>query len=168
MGNEVVPMGIGWHPYFAIPSGDRTQVRLQIPARSRGLVNNYDDVLPTGEKVPVAGTPYDFSSAEGRTLDKLFMDDTFIDLQKDASGATVATISDPAARYGVRITASVPEINAIQVYAPVDQKFVVLEPQFNFAEPFSGIWKGAETGMKMLMPGQSTTYTVKLELLQPI
>jgi len=95
------------------------------------------------------------------------MDDTFLDLDKDASGATVATIIDPAAKYGIRITASVPEIHAIQVYAPVDKAFVVLEPQFNYAEPYSKIWGGADTGMQVLRPGQTATYTVKLELFVP-
>ena len=167
VGQEVVPMGIGWHPYFSLPSGDRSQARVHLPARSRGIVNNYDDVLPTGGKVPVTGTPYDFSSSSGAALGKLFMDDTFIDLDKDSAGATVATISDPAAKYGIRITATVPEIHAIQVYAPIDKQFVVLEPQFNFAEPFSKIWGGADTGMQMLKPGQSTSYTVRLELFVP-
>ena len=32
VGDEPEPMGIGWHPYFAIPSGDRTQARLHVPA----------------------------------------------------------------------------------------------------------------------------------------
>jgi aldose 1-epimerase len=166
-GQGNVPMGIGWHPYFALPSGDRTQARLHVPARSRGIVNNYDDVLPTGGKVPVANTPYDFTANAGAALRQLFMDDTFLDLNKDASGATVATITDPAAKYGIRITASVPEIHAIQVYAPVDKAFIVLEPQFNYAEPYSKIWGGADTGMQLLKPGQTATYTVKLELFVP-
>ncbi|MDQ6678090.1 MAG: aldose 1-epimerase [Acidobacteriota bacterium] len=167
VGQEPVPVGIGWHPYFALPSRDRTQARLHLPARSRGLVNNYDDVLPTGGKVPVAGTPYDFSAQGGAPLDKLFMDDTFIDLQKDSSGAVVAEIVDPAAKYGIRITAPAPQIHAVQVYAPVDKEFVVLEPQFNYAEPFSKIWGGTETGMQILQPGQTATYVVKLELFVP-
>jgi len=167
VGQEPVPVGIGWHPYFALPSGDRTQARLHVPARSRGLVNNYDDVLPTGAKVPVAGTPYDFSATGGAPLGKLFMDDTFIDLQKDTAGATVAETADPAAKYGVRITASAPQIHAIQVYAPLDKQFVVLEPQFNYAEPFSRIWGETDTGMQILQPGQTATYVVKLELFVP-
>lgn len=167
VGQESLPMGIGWHPYFAIPSGDRTQARLHLPARSRGIVNNYDDVLPTGGKVPISSTPYDFSSPSGAPLGKLFMDDTFIDLDKDSSGATVSTISDPAAKYGIRITAFVPEIHAIQVYAPVDKQFIVLEPQFNYAEPFSKMWGGTDTGMQILRPGQTATYQVKLELFVP-
>ena len=32
VGDKSEPMSIGWHPYFTIPSGDRTQARLHIPA----------------------------------------------------------------------------------------------------------------------------------------
>ena len=32
VGSEAEPIAIGWHPYFALPSGDRTQVRIHIPA----------------------------------------------------------------------------------------------------------------------------------------
>src|SRR5262252_10098130 len=68
VGHEPLPVGIGWHPYFAIPSGDRGQARLHIPAVRRACVTNYDDVFPTGEIVEVARTRYDFTSADGRPL----------------------------------------------------------------------------------------------------
>ena len=61
-------MGIGWHPYFAFPSGDRQQVRLHVPAKGRTLVDNYDNVFPTGKTVRLSGTPYDFGIARGAPL----------------------------------------------------------------------------------------------------
>ncbi len=36
VGQENLPLGIGWHPYFAFPSGDRQQARLHIPRDSPG------------------------------------------------------------------------------------------------------------------------------------
>lgn len=131
VGEERLPMGIGWHPYFTIPSGRREQVRLHLPARQRVIVNDYDEVLPTGEVVAVAGTPYDFSLPGGRSLGDRFLDDCFVDLQRSAAGEAVAEIVDPAASYGLRVVAASPHIKAIQVYAPPDKGFVVLEPQFN-------------------------------------
>ena len=71
-GRGFLPMGIGWHPYFALPSGRREQARVHLPARMRALVNNYDDVIPTGEVVPVAGTPYDFTRLTGAARLPLF------------------------------------------------------------------------------------------------
>ena len=167
VGEEDLPMGIGWHPYFSFPSGNREQVRVRIPAKERALVNNYDDVFPTGKVVPVAGTKYDFSAPGGAPLDKLFLDDCWLNVQKDAQGRSVAEIIDPAAKYGIRITSISPEINAFQAYAPVDKQFIAFEPQFNLADPYSPIWKGQKTGMAVIKPGQSVTYSVELELFVP-
>lgn len=125
VGNEELPMGIGWHPYFALPSGNRAQARLHLPATERTLVNNYDDVFPTGKMVPVKDTPYDFTAAGGAALNQLFLDDCFLNLQKSADGSAVAEIIDPAAKYGIRITAVSPQVSAFQVYAPPDRQIVV-------------------------------------------
>ena len=48
-------MAIAWHPYFNLPSGDRTQARVQIPGSTVAEVDNYDNVFPTGKLLPVAG-----------------------------------------------------------------------------------------------------------------
>jgi len=167
-GNEPLPMGIGWHPYFVLPSGNRKQAKLAIPAGERAMVDNYDNVFPTGKLVPVKNTPYDFSVSGGAPLGDLFLDDCFVKLRKNAEGQSVAEIIDPEAKYGIRIRSLSPEISAIQVYAPVDKSFVALEPQFNRADPFSPVW-GAKgnTGMVTLQPGQTVTYSVRLELFVP-
>jgi aldose 1-epimerase len=165
-GAEILPMGIGWHPYFILPSGRREQARLRLPARRRTLVNDYDEVLPTGEIVEVAGTPYDFSPSGlpgGRPLGELALDDCFVDLD-----GSVAEVIDPLASYGLRITAASPAIRAFQVYAPPDQAFVAVEPQFNWADPFGARWgPDVDTGMVKLAPGESAVYAVRLELFVP-
>lgn len=166
-GKEDLPIGIGWHPYFSFLSGQREQGRLRIPASQRAEINNLDDVFPTGKLIPVKGTEYDFSGPTGGPLGKLFLDDCFMELQKSADGSVVTEIIDPAARYGLRIKGISPEISAFQVYAPPDKQFVAFEPQFNWADPYSPIWKGKNTGMKVLKPGESVTYSVQLELFVP-
>ena len=166
-GTENLPVGFAWHPYFNLPSGDRTQARLHIPAKTRALVNNYDDVFPTGKAVPIAGTPYDFSAPGGAALNKLFMDDCFLDPIKDSEGRLVSEIIDPAAKYGVRIKAVSPGVSAVQVYAPPDKPFVVFEPQTNYADPYNPAWKNRNTGMKVLKPGESVSYTIEVELFVP-
>ncbi|HJX28103.1 MAG TPA: aldose 1-epimerase [Thermoanaerobaculia bacterium] len=168
-GSELLPMGIGWHPYFALPSGRREQARLRIPARRRVLVNEYDEVLPTGELEPVAGTPYDFSpSGGGRALGSLYLDDCFVDLDLSERGEVVAEIIDPEGSYGMRIASASPPVQAIQVYAPPDRDFVALEPQLNWADPFGPQWgPDVDTGMVMLEPRESVTWSVRLELFIP-
>jgi aldose 1-epimerase len=166
VGTEPEPLGIGWHPYFAIPSGDRKQARLHIPAADLAEVNNYDDVFPTGRLVPVAGTKYDFTSPRGVALGGLFLDDNFSRLTRTA-GDVVVNLTDPAANYGLHIEGLSKEIRTIQVYAPPDKPFAAIEEQFNFADPFSPIWKGMNTGMVTLLPGQSVNWTIRLVLFTP-
>lgn len=167
VGGEPLPMGIGWHPYFNLPSGRREQARLRIPARSRLPVNDYDEVLPTGEIVPVEGTIYDFSRPGGRALGDLYLDDCFVDLERPAEGT--AEIVDPEASYGLRIVGTSPAIKAIQVYAPPDRSFVALEPQLNRADPFGSTWgPDVDTGMVILQPGEEVVYGVRLELFSPV
>lgn len=164
-GDSLLPVGIGWHPYFSIPSENREKARLHVPARKRVLVNNYDDVFPTGQVQTVEGTPYDFTAPDGAALGRHYFDDSFVDLQKTAEGYTQTELFDPEAHYGVRLTAIPPQVQALQVYCPLDQPFVAIEPQFNWTDPFSPIWsKDVNTGMVILQPGQEVTWAVRLEL----
>jgi aldose 1-epimerase len=67
---------------------------------------------------------------------------------------------------GLRVAARAPPVRAIQVYAPPDQPFVVIEPQFNLADPFGP--QGpmtTDTGMQRLPPGASTAYEARLSVL---
>ena len=168
VGDAPEPMSIGWHPYFAIPSGDRTQVRLHIPAAQMAVVNNYDDVFPTGKLKPVKGTKYDFNAPGGRLLDGDFLDDNFSKLSRTDGGVDVQLI-DPKANYGMHVIGESPEIKTVQVYAPTDagKNFTAIEEQFNFADPFGKEWHSMNTGMVTLKPGASVTWQVKLELFTP-
>lgn len=169
VGDEKLPMAISFHPYLRLPSQNRVQVRLHVPALERVIVNNYDDVFPTGKIVPVKGTPYNFTAPQGAPLGpKLYLDDCFTDLQRDRAGNVVIRLIDPAAKYGLRLTALSPQVHAVQVYDPPDKQFVVIEPQFNLADPFNKkIWGNRNTGMDWLAPGQSVTWHVRLQMFVP-
>jgi aldose 1-epimerase len=166
VGKEAEPIGIGWHPYFAIPSGNRSQARLHIPASQLAEVNNYDDVFPTGKFIPVAGTKYDFTAPRGRPLNDIFLDDNFSTLHR-TNGKVVVNLIDPAADYGIHIEGLSDKIRTIQVYAPPDQAFAAIEEQFNFADPFSSLWNRMDTGMATLQPNHSVTWKVRLVLFTP-
>lgn len=159
-GEGPLPMGIGWHPWFTLPSGDRRQARLRAPAKARTEVNNYDEVLPTGKVVSLSGGAYDF--AQGRALGDLYLDDCFVHLTGDA-----AEIVDPAGKLGLRVSSVAPPVTAFQIYAPPDRNLVVVEPQYNWADPFSAIWSGQDTGMALLRPGERTTYRAGVEVFTP-
>ena len=166
VGNEAEPIAIGWHPYFNLPSGDRTQVKIEIPGSQLALVDNYDNVFPTGKLKPVDGTQYDLRAAGGVALQKNFYDDNWSHLTWKNGVVTVKVI-DPAAKYGVAIEGVSPEIKTIQMYAPPAMQFVAIEDQFNFADPFSKVWNGMNTGMVTLKPGTSTKWHVRLKVFVP-
>ena len=166
-GHQPLPMGIGWHPYFLLPGGDRQRVRLHLPSNTRAVMNNYDDSFTTGQRVPVKGTPYDFAVPAGRPLDNQYLDDNFSNLLYDAQGHTQSDLIDPAANYGLRLITLSPHIRSIQVYAPPQKNFVALEPQFNLPDPYNRNWGDTDTGMVLLPPGQSVSWRVRLKLFTP-
>lgn len=168
VGVESLPIGIGAHPYFVFPSGNRQQATLHLPAAKYAPVNNYDDVFPTGELASVTDTPLDFTAHGGRPLFDLYLDNSFTQLQRDTDGNATVTIRDPATHYGLRVVAASPTIEVIQVYAPPDKAFIAIEPQFNLANPYGAEWGETDTGMVILQPGESTLWHMRLELFKPL
>jgi galactose mutarotase-like enzyme len=166
VGGDSEPISIAWHPYFNLPSGDRTQARVHVPASTVAEVDNYDNVFPTGKILPVAGTRYDLRAPGGKALGTDFIDDNWSHIDWKAGVATVEVI-DPAAHYGVKIEGLSPEIKAIQVYAPPTKQFVAVEHQYNFGDPFGKEWGATDTGMVTLKPGESTKWHVRLRVFVP-
>jgi len=166
VGGEPEPMAIAWHPYFNLPSGDRTQARVEIPASTMAEVDGYDNVFPTGKVLPVEGTKFDLRAAGGTALAANFYDDNWNHLTWKDGAATVRVI-DPAAHYGIAIEGLSPQIKAIQMYAPPAKQFVAIEHQYNFGDPFGKEWGKTDTGMVTLKPGESTKWHVRLKLFVP-
>jgi aldose 1-epimerase len=167
VGSRPLPMGIGWHPYFVLPGGDRQQGRLHLPSETRAIMNNYDDTFTTGKRMAVKATPYDFSAPGGVALGTQYLDDSYSNLIYGANRSTVTELIDPAAKYGLRLVTLSPQIKSIQVYAPTDKNFVAIEPQFNLPDPYSSNWGSVDTSMVLLEPGQSVSWQVRLELFTP-
>jgi len=166
VGNEDEPMAIGWHPYMNLPSGDRSQARVRIPADKLAEIDGYDNVFPTGKLLPVEGTRFDLRAAGGVPLGTNFFDDNWSHIDWQGHAATVQ-VTDPAAHYGVDIVGVSPEIKTLQMYAPPTKQFVAIEHQFNFADPFGKEWGSMDTGMVTLKPGQSTKWHVRLHVFVP-
>ena len=163
VGKELEPMAIGWHPYFAIPSGDRAQARLHVPAAMMAVAN---DSIPTGQLKPVKGTVYDYLSPSGVPLDDHGLDTNFSHFKR-TDGAIDVKVIDPKSNYGILVEGLSPEIRTVQVYSPPGRSFVAVEDQFNYVDPFGKQWKGMDTGMVTLRPGQSVTWKVRLALFTP-
>ncbi|NNN08769.1 MAG: aldose 1-epimerase family protein [Acidimicrobiaceae bacterium] len=85
-----VPFSLGYHPYFAVTTGNIDGSWLTIPARSYVAIDSR--MLPTGEIVPVEGSELDFR--EPRLVDGVALDVTYGDLERDESGMFRATLRD--------------------------------------------------------------------------
>jgi galactose mutarotase-like enzyme len=164
-GNQAEPIGIGWHPRFAIPSKDRGQATLRLPSGLRAEVDRSTG-RPSGRLLPVEGTRYDFTAENGVPLGTVNLDDGFVHLKPTlVDNGPVVELRDPKSDYGLRITMLSPTIKAIHVYARADEPFVVIDPQFNHDDPFGHEWAQEEdTGMVVLQPGQTAQWKVRLEI----
>jgi aldose 1-epimerase len=165
-GNTVEPIGIGWHPRFAILNGHRGQMMLRLPQGLRVEVKDRRTGQLSGRLLPVEGTEYDFTGHIGAQLGALNLDDSFVHLKTGLmEDGPVAELRDPENDYGLRITAMTSTIRAIRVYAPLDGSFISIQPQFNYDDPFGREWgKDEDTGMVALQPGQSTQWRIRLEI----
>jgi aldose 1-epimerase len=165
-GNAAEPIGLGWHPRFAVLDGHRGQMMLKLPKALRAEVKDRRSGQLSGRLLPVDGTEYDFTGPNGAKLGALNLDDSFVQLKRALmEDGPVAELRDPENDYGLRITAMTPTINAMRVYAPLDGSFVAIDPQFNYDDPFGHEWpKGTDTGMVVLQPGESTQWMIRLEI----
>jgi aldose 1-epimerase len=165
-GNTAQPIGIGWHPRFAVLNGNRGQMMLRLPQGQRVEVKDRRTGQLSGRLLPVDGTEYDFTARNGARLGALNLDDTFVHLRTGLlETGPVAELRDPENDYGLRITAMTSTIKAIRIYAPLDGSFISIQPQFNFDDPFGREWaKDEDTGMVVLQPGQTTQWKIRLEI----
>jgi aldose 1-epimerase len=88
IGTRACPYGSGQHPYVSPGEGLIDDCTLQFEAATR-IDTDPERQLPT-ERVPVAGTPYDFS--EPRELGDFQMDYAFSDLARDGGGRAWARL----------------------------------------------------------------------------
>jgi len=165
-GTVAEPIGIGWHPRFAILNGHRGQMTLRLPEGLRVDVKDRRTGQLSGKLVPVEKTEYDFTGRNGAQLGALNLDDTFVHLRTGLlEDGPVAELRDPENDYGLRITAMTSTIKAMRVYAPLDGSFISIQPQFNYDDPFGREWpKDEDTGMVVLQPGQTTQWKIRLEI----
>jgi aldose 1-epimerase len=91
LGERACPYGAGQHPYLSPGAGLIDECTLELPARTRILVDA-ERALPVGREA-VAGGEYDFTSA--RTLGRRQIDAPFTDLLRDSAKRAAARLAAP-------------------------------------------------------------------------
>jgi len=164
-GDHSEPMAIGWRPFFAIPSGHRTETLLHLPQADR--IQTDSDGLPTGKMLPVTGTPYDFTVHDGAPLNRLALDDGFANLKTGiVDNGPTAELRDRDAQYGLRIVPLSTTIKYFHVTGAAGKSILSITPQMSLDDPFSKRWQ-QETGVVTLAPGDSVEWHVRLEIFLP-
>jgi aldose 1-epimerase len=168
-GGQPQPVGIGWRPRFALLSKDRSNIRLRLPSVTKEEIRDRRSGLPTGRLISVEESKEDFSAITGKELGDEGLDDTFVHLrQAPLDSGPVMELWDSENNFGLRITMLSASIKAIHVSAPADGKSIVLEPRFNYDDPFGTEWsKDEKSGMTILQPGDSVQWQIRLEIYGP-
>lgn len=167
IGQAPSPVGIGWHPFFALGPGDRRRVLLSVPAALR-LPSDERSVSSAETPVPVAGSAFDFSSPHGAPLGTASLNTTYLHLQKGIlADGPVIELRDPAQGFALRLTPLTENIRYLRVVAPAEQPWVALEPTTNLENPLARTGATRESeGLATLQPGDSLRWRVRLEIVR--
>ncbi len=95
-----IPFGLGFHPYLAVTTSTIEGAELEVPAKNYVAVNTRK--LPTGEILPLAGSPLDFSKQ--KSINGHELDVTYTDVLRDDTGMATASVVDST---GARVEISV-------------------------------------------------------------
>ena len=165
VGNEPEPMGIGWHPRFLVPSGDRTGVELKLPNGEVLEVADHVRDLPTGK---IVAAPESVSRMQGHParLGVGTVDESLAHLKPGIMDlGAVAEFRDPASGFGLRMQAMSGSVREFRLLSPAGSRYVGLGMQTNFDDPFGHEWSGEDGGgIAVLQPGQSLEWKVRLEI----
>ncbi|MFN4101297.1 MAG: aldose epimerase family protein [Pararhodobacter sp.] len=111
--DRATPCGFAHHGYFTLDdTGDLSRHRLQVPAAHYLPID--DDLIPTGEIAPVAGTPFDF--LEPRSLHRQEIDHNFCLARQRLPLRPVAFLESHASGLGMRVESTEP---GLQVYTAI-------------------------------------------------
>ena len=165
VGSEPEPMGVGWHPRFLIPSGDRENVELKLPNGEVLEVADHVRDLPTGKAM---AAPESVARLQGHParLGNSALDESLVHLKPGIMDVgPMAEFRDPASGFGLRLQALSANIREFRVLSPAGSRYVGLGVQSNFDDPFGHQWSAEEGGgIAILQPGQSLEWKVRLEI----
>jgi aldose 1-epimerase len=139
-GRRPVPIAFGYHPYLCLPGLPRAEWTVDIPARTRLVLD--ERMIPTGQREPVRVEP---APLGGRSFDDAYTDlGAHPRFRVAGGGRTIAVEFLEGYAYA-------------QVYAPAGRDLVCFEPM---TAPTNAIASG--DGLTMLRPGEMYTAAFRI------
>lgn len=125
LGNEPMPLAIGYHPYFQLPGVPRDEWNVHLAADEHLEVT--DRLVPTGVRKKM-DLPQPFSLKGGK------LDDGFVSLRRDADGTSTFFVEGGGERVSVIYG---PKYPVAVVYAPPGKDFICFEPMTAITNAFN-------------------------------
>lgn len=156
-GEGQLPFGLGTHPYFRVPLGERgaaDQCLITVPTGEYWELVN---MLPSGRLLPADGPRH---LAGGLRFGEARLDDVFTRLSF-ADGLCRGTIADPGSERKLELSFG-PEFNHCVVYNPPHREAICLEPYTTAPDAFAMEQQGVKSDLLILNPGE--TFTARFEI----
>ncbi len=142
-----IPIQDGWHPYFKLHS-KIDDLKLQF--RSYDMVEFDKDLIPTGKLIPYK--EFDKPKSIGST----FLDNCFT--LNFTEGLPICLLMDTQKNIQVEFHTD-ESYSYLQIYTPPHRKSIAIENISSAPDAFNN-----ELGFKILMPGESTTFTTAYKI----
>lgn len=152
-GATPVPCGLGYHPYFRVPTAPGAAADDLILTSSAATAWPADEGIPTGERVPV---PAEFDYRSPRPVGDQILDRLFTDLGFDRAKAgelvEVARLGHRSAPGRVTVSVS-PAFRELLLFTPPHRKAVAIEPYTCASDAANLDARGIDAGWAVLPPG---------------
>ncbi|HMC66257.1 MAG TPA: aldose 1-epimerase [Gemmataceae bacterium] len=166
VGPELLPFGLGYHPYFHVPmiaGATERDCRIEVPARRYWeLAAN----LPTGTCMPVDAIR---DLRQPRPLAELKLDDVLTNFpDNDPSPEALlrrGRISQPAQGIAVELWTS-PAFRELVVFNPPHRQAICLEPYTCTTDAINLHQRGVDAGLLLLEPGGTWFGAVEICVVQ--
>lgn len=145
LGRSFMPVHFGYHPYFVL-DGPREDWRLHVAARSHWIVTA--DLIPTGALEPAE--TYLPGCARELLLGRTYIDAGFTDFIRGKDKRAHFRVSGKAQKIEVIMD---PQFTTAVIFAPLNQRFVCIEPQTGPTNAFNLRHEGKIECFTTIAPG---------------
>lgn len=138
---EIMPVSIGFHPYFKLHDAPRDRWKVTMPVRESMVLS--DLLIPTGQTRPM---PY----ANPQSLAGTQLDDVFTGLIRGESGRAEFSVEGTKEKLFVLFG---PKYPVAIVYAPAGKDFICFEPMTGPTNAFNLHHEGKYAELQTIPPG---------------
>lgn len=131
LGNEAIPLSVGFHPYFYVPLEEKSFI--QVHTNAKKFYETDSTLLPTGKLIPIR------ELTKSKTLSEIELDHNFTEFPR----AEIPYVSLITKEYSLKVEL-LEGFDHLLIYNPSEKEFVCIEPMFGPTNAFylyPKIWK---------------------------